>query len=174
MSKPYAELSPERLERVRAYEKTRQIRRRDVRARSVGVRSISKRELHVLRAEYAVELSELETMRPRRRLECFGGPRPCPFVGCKFNLFLDVTVAGSLKLNFPDLEPDEMPPLGSCALDVAEQGGLTLEQLGAVLNVTRERARQLEEMLVRKLRVSALAEFEERMGWSPNEVADVF
>jgi sigma-70-like protein len=174
LSKPYAKLSTEQLNRVRAYEQTRRVRRREVRAHSVGVRSISKRELHVLRAEYAEELTELAASRPKRRLECVYGPRPCPFVGCKFNLFLDVTVAGSLKLNFPDLEPDEMPPLGSCALDVAEQGGLTLEQLGAALNVTRERARQIEEQLIRKLRSSALAEFEERMGWSPNEVPDVF
>ena len=33
----------------------------------------------------------------------------------------------------------------SCALDVAERGGLKNEDVGAIMNLTRERVRQIEE-----------------------------
>jgi DNA-directed RNA polymerase sigma subunit (sigma70/sigma32) len=32
----------------------------------------------------------------------------------------------------------------TCALDVADRGGITLEEVGRLLNLTRERVRQLE------------------------------
>jgi DNA-directed RNA polymerase sigma subunit (sigma70/sigma32) len=45
-------------------------------------------------------------------------------------------------MNFPDKEPWELPE--TCALDVADRGGVTLEEVGGWLNLTRERVRQLE------------------------------
>ena len=83
--------------------------------------------------------------RPRTRAECEDGPRPCPWVGCGYNLYLDVNESrGTLKLNFPDREPGQMPSVGSCALDVAERGGVELEVVGLLTNLTRERIRQME------------------------------
>ncbi|HTJ17793.1 MAG TPA: sigma factor-like helix-turn-helix DNA-binding protein [Steroidobacteraceae bacterium] len=90
--------------------------------------------------------------KPRLRSECVDGARPCPFVSCRYHLFLDVTRNGGLTLNYPDLEPDQL--LESCCLDVADRGGATLEIVGEVLNLTRERARQLEEILLERLRKS--------------------
>lgn len=87
--------------------------------------------------------------RPATRGECAGGPRPCPFVSCEHHLYLDVSAAGGIKLNFPDLAPEELTE--SCALDVADRGGLPLEAVGAVLRITRERIRQIEEAACRKL-----------------------
>jgi hypothetical protein len=81
--------------------------------------------------------------RPRTRGECQGGARPCPYVSCAHHLYLDVTPSGSIKFNFPDLEVWEMRE--SCALDAAHRGGLKLEQVAARMNLTRERARQLQE-----------------------------
>jgi hypothetical protein len=87
---------------------------------------------------------------PASRDECRAGVRPCPWVSCRFHLYLDVNPrTGSLKLNFPDQEPHELSC--SCSLDVAEEGGLTLEDVGALLNLTRERARQLEAMALAKV-----------------------
>jgi len=78
---------------------------------------------------------------------------------------LDVTAAGSLKLNFPAdsldgvvanlFDPNVMRE--SCALDVAggkegDGDGVTLEEVGALMNVTRERIRQMEEKFKRKLK----------------------
>ncbi|MDP2343935.1 MAG: sigma factor-like helix-turn-helix DNA-binding protein [Deltaproteobacteria bacterium] len=87
---------------------------------------------------------------PASRAECRSGIRPCPWVSCRFHLYLDVHPrTGSLKLNFPDQEPHELSC--SCALDVADEGGLTLEDVGALLNLTRERARQLEAAALQKV-----------------------
>lgn len=85
---------------------------------------------------------------PVTRGDCANVPRPCPFVSCRNHLFLDVTASGSLKLNFPDLEPDQLRE--SCALDVADRGGTSLEDVAAAVNVTPERARQVEESALRK------------------------
>ncbi len=81
--------------------------------------------------------------RPKTRSECAEQARPCPWVSCKHHLYLDVNPrTGSIKINFPDLEPWEMQH--SCALDVADHGGHTLEEVGDITNLTRERIRQLE------------------------------
>ncbi len=80
--------------------------------------------------------------RPKKRSDCKNGPRPCPWVSCRYNLYLDVNnETGSIKVNFPDQEPWECQH--SCALDVAESGELTFEEIGAVMNLTRERIRQI-------------------------------
>ena len=60
---------------------------------------------------------------------------------------------GSIKLNFPDLEVWELED--TCALDVADRGGITLEEVGEILNLTRERIRQVEVRGLEKLRESA-------------------
>lgn len=87
----------------------------------------------------------------RRRLPDTEIPsRPCPWVGCKHHLYLDVSAeTGSVKIAFPDLEPWELKH--SCSLDVAAQDGITLEETGRTMNVTRERIRQLESRGLRIL-----------------------
>lgn len=94
---------------------------------------------------------QLDEDMPQTRGECADGPRPCPWVGCKHHLYLDVNEeTGGIKLNFPDLEPHEMTE--TCSLDVAERDGVTLEQVGEILNLTRERIRQIEVRGLVKLR----------------------
>jgi len=39
----------------------------------------------------------------------------------------------------------------SCALDIADRGGTTLEDVGAIMNLTRERIRQVEVKALAKL-----------------------
>jgi DNA-directed RNA polymerase sigma subunit (sigma70/sigma32) len=39
----------------------------------------------------------------------------------------------------------------TCALDVADRGGATLEEVGDLLNITRERVRQMELVSLRSL-----------------------
>jgi hypothetical protein len=81
--------------------------------------------------------------RPRSRGECRDDERPCPWVACRHHLYLEANPeTGAIKVNFPDLEPWEL--IDTCALDVAERGALTLEEIAARLNLTRERTRQLE------------------------------
>ncbi len=71
---------------------------------------------------------------------------------------------GTFKLNFPDLEVWELGV--SCALDVADMGGTAIEQVSELLNVTRERIRQIETQALSKLGsvadTRALRDFHER------------
>lgn len=127
-------------------EQRRSRRKRAVRARTISVKRMTKRELEIGRLLYP----ETEYWKPRAREECLDGPRPCPFVSCKHHLFIDVSPrTGAIKLNFPDLEVWDMGE--SCALDVADRGGTTLEDVGAIMNLTRERIRQVEVKALAKL-----------------------
>ncbi|WP_426751248.1 sigma factor-like helix-turn-helix DNA-binding protein [Myxococcus sp. Y35] len=107
--------------------------------------------------EEAELLKQMDDTRPRTRADCVNGPRPCNFVSCKHNLYLDVNPeTGSIKLNFPDKEIWELEH--TCALDVAEKGGITLEEVGEIMNLTRERIRQVETRGLMKLREATEAE----------------
>lgn len=128
-------------------EQRRSRRKRDVRARTISVKRLSKAELERGRLLYPEDTA---SMRPKTRAECLDGPRPCPFVSCAHHLYLDVSPrTGAIKLNFPDLEVWEMTE--TCALDVADRGGTTLEEVGAIMNLTRERIRQVEVKGLAKL-----------------------
>lgn len=88
---------------------------------------------------------------PKTRNECVNMPRPCLFVSCRHHLFLDVNEeTGSVKFNFPNKEVWELEE--TCALDVADRGGITLEEVGSIMNLTRERIRQLELSGLKKLK----------------------
>ena len=127
-------------------EQRRSRRKRDIRARTISVKRMTKRELEIGRLLFP----EMDYWKPRTRAECVDGPRPCPYVSCKHHLFIDVSPrTGAIKLNFPDLEVWEMAE--SCALDVADRGGTTLEDVGAIMNLTRERIRQVEVKALAKL-----------------------
>jgi len=83
--------------------------------------------------------------------------RPCVFVGCRPNLYLDVTENGSIKMTRPELEPQEMRASRSCVLDVASGGPLRLDDTGHALDVSRERVRQLEVVALANLRTNLKA-----------------
>lgn len=88
-----------------------------------------------------------ETERPVTRADCLAGGvnemRPCPYVSCAHHLYIDVNKqTGAIKLNFPNFEPWDLKE--TCELDVADRGGVTLEEVGAIMNLTRERIRQVE------------------------------
>ena len=127
-------------------EQRRSRRKREIRARTISVKRMTKRELEIGRLLYP----EHDYEKPQTRSECLAGVRPCPFVSCKHHLYLDVSSrTGAIKLNFPDLEVWEMTE--TCALDIADRGGTTLEEVGAIMNLTRERIRQVEVKALAKL-----------------------
>jgi hypothetical protein len=106
---------------------------------------------------------------PTSRAQCVNMPRPCLYVSCRHHLYLDVNEeTGSVKFNFPDKEVWELEE--TCALDVADRGGITLEEVGLIMNLTRERIRQLELSGLEKLRVYTKGEdnLESYAKWDPN------
>ena len=123
---------------------------RRVRPRTISIKRLSKREIERGRQLFP----ETSYPRPQTRAECTQGEfaeRPCPFVSCKYHLYLDVSErSGAIKLNHPGLEVDELPE--SCALDVADRDGVTLDEIGAIMNVVRERIRQIEAKGLAKLK----------------------
>ena len=116
-------------------------------AKTIAMKRLTKEELRI----GALLYPERSYWRPKSRGECANVARPCPYVSCKYHLYIDVNPnTGSIKVNFPEKEVWELSQ--SCALDVAQQGGITLEEVGEILNLTRERIRQVEVRGLVKLR----------------------
>jgi hypothetical protein len=135
-------------------EVSRKVRRRRRRTRprskTIAMKRLTREELRV----GALMYPPVDIPRPTTREECRGEARPCPWVACKHHLYLDINPeTGSIKINFPDLEPWELQH--TCALDVAERGGITLEEVGEIMNLTRERIRQVEVRGLLKLKMGS-------------------
>jgi hypothetical protein len=133
-------------------------RRSGPRARTLSMSRASKRLLVVGARLYPVEEHSLY-QRPATRGDCLAGginaARPCPWVSCAQHLALYVHEgSGNVKVTSPGLdgEPDLDAMRDTCALDVADRGGETLDEVGAATNLTRERIRQLESVALRALR----------------------
>jgi len=75
---------------------------------------------------------------PKTRGDCRDGLRPCPYVRCYYHLW-----------SFTRAKP---LPHESCILDVADHGGATLEEVGKLMGITRERVRQIEYLALIRLR----------------------
>ena len=135
-------------------EVSRKIRRRRRRTRprskTIAMKRLTREELRI----GALMYPPVDIPRPTTRAECREEMRPCPWVACKHHLYLDINPeTGSIKINFPDLEPWELQH--TCALDVAERGGITLEEVGEIMNLTRERIRQVEVRGLLKLKMGS-------------------
>src|SRR5258706_8984202 len=133
---------------------SRKIRRRRRRTRprskTIAMKRLAREELR----QGALMYPPVDIPRPTTRAECREELRPCPWVACKHHLYLDINPeTGSIKINFPDLEPWELQH--TCALDVAERGGITLEEVGEIMNLTRERIRQVEVRGLLKLKMGS-------------------
>jgi hypothetical protein len=126
--------------------KPRRHRRTRPRGTTIAMKRLSLAELQRGAALYP----PVDLERPRTRADCGAEARPCPWVACKHHLYLDINPeTGSIKINFPDREPWELEH--TCALDIAEAGGKTLDEIGEITNLTRERIRQVEVRGLRKL-----------------------
>lgn len=139
------ELPPELSRKVR-----RRRRRTRPRSKTIAMKRLTREDLR----QGALMYPPVDIPRPTSRGECLDEVRPCPWVACKHHLYLDINPeTGSIKINFPDLEPWELKH--TCALDVAERGGITLEEVGEIMNLTRERIRQVEVRGLLKLKMGS-------------------
>lgn len=127
------------------------LRRKGARKHTESMRRLSKREF--ARGAEEFPASDVYT-RPVTRGDCIDGERPCPFLACRHHLALDIhPQRGSITINKPDVPIEEM--VETCALDVADRGPVTLEEIGEIMNITRERVRQIEERALAKAKYRA-------------------
>jgi hypothetical protein len=95
------------------------------------------RLLYLLKEEFLED-------RPLTRGECADFERPCPYIGCRYHLFMDYTTRGVPDSLWWSRDPLRMDQ--TCCLDIADAGPITLEEVGEMLGLTRERVRQIETM----------------------------
>lgn len=89
--------------------------------------------------------------KPKTRGECKKMSRPCLFVSCKHHLYLDISEkTGTIKFYHPEKKIWELEE--TCALDVADRGGVRLDDIADILNQTKERVRQVESKAIKKMK----------------------
>jgi hypothetical protein len=88
---------------------------------------------------------------------CTRGVEPCPRIDCRYHIH------GDARPSQVDAAP---VPATTCSIKIADRGGMTLEAVGEILGMTRERVRQIE--------VSARAKLQRRLsklGYSLGDLA---
>jgi hypothetical protein len=93
---------------------------------------------------HAVDLEALRGERspPKRRRDCPPPAELCPFIECRYHLWTDRVHRGRVMILAASSAYGD--PAHFCALHEADRGPKTLEQVGVVYGVSRERIRQLE------------------------------
>ena len=120
--------------------------------RTLGLRHIRRQAAR--RRTRSIGDEEPTYWRPQTRADCQRVKRPCCFVGCRFNLFLDTLPEGGIHFTKSEDVFDIAGMRQSCALDVADRGPLSLDDIGELEGLTRERVRQIEFSALSKLRAA--------------------
>lgn len=93
-------------------------------------------------------------IKPKTRADCAKISRPCPYVGCKHHLYLNV-IRGRLKIvpkNDGYVADVLIAMEHTCSLDAADENrGMTLEEIGQIMEVSRERVRQVQNIALGKI-----------------------
>lgn len=95
-------------------------------------------------------------MRPRTRGDCADGPRPCPWVGCRHHLYLEIDRRGR-PVTHHHVDPEDLDRLvDTCSLDVADRVSATGEQLdhesvAIRIGLSKQRSQQIEERTLRDI-----------------------
>lgn len=115
--------------------------------------SVAERQIiDELRAFSVRPVPHMLSTRPLTRAACESVQRPCPFVSCKWNTYLDVEEDGSVIINWGGCAPDEVPADRSCVLDIADAGGISDEEAMTVLGLPLRDANAVFESGLRRLR----------------------
>ena len=116
----------------------------------MNLKLVGERQIHRL---LYPEAEAIQALRPKTRGDCKDGIRPCPWVGCRHHLYLNVNEdTGSMTQNFPKTPVWDLAE--SCSLDLADANpdGLKLESMAAFMELTKERIRQIEVQALDQLR----------------------
>lgn len=98
---------------------------------------------------------------PRMRRECPSGP--CHHVACRYHLWTERCLdrqGGVVDLRETAAWGD---PEHTCTLREAERGPKTLQEIGRILDLSRERVRQIEAEVLERLRVTDTGELRETL-----------
>lgn len=95
---------------------------------------------------------EAPNWRPRTRADCAQVPRPCPYVGCRYNTTLDITQSGGIRWRQKDNWEDAFDGRDNCSLDVAARGPQNLQEIADITGVCRERVRQELDVALAKIK----------------------
>ncbi len=90
--------------------------------------------------------------RPQTRADCASVPRPCPYVGCRYNTTLDITASGGIRWRQKDNWEESFDGRDNCALDVAARGPQNLQEIANITGVCRERVRQELDVAIEKIK----------------------
>ena len=85
---------------------------------------------------------------PQTRGDCVDGPRPCQWINCRYSLVGEKGTAERGKayhFNTGDHDAPLDALAETCALDVADKGTHTLDEVAALLGVSRQRVQQISE-----------------------------
>jgi hypothetical protein len=108
-------------------------------------KSLGRRASKAERADWEVPLRL--PIYPATRGDCMDKTRPCVRYLCRYNLRFDVNLeTGIPKDLYPGVDPDNAAD--TCALDVAERGGHTLQELGDLMSIVLEHARYEERQAI--------------------------
>jgi hypothetical protein len=91
---------------------------------------------------------------PATREECKGSARPCPYVKCRYHLWLHEADARPGRRHEQGGAPaSALRPVTSrtCALDVVAEGAHTYAEIGELLGISDEGARIIAEKAIAKL-----------------------
>lgn len=110
--------------------------------------------INILIPRHAGDLRRLPQLpyefgRPKTRSDCIDGPRPCPWMSCRHNLLIEVNEDTGGIYTTRNIEGDELP---TCSLDVADEGGHDLAEVGEILGITFQATQVIESRALAKLR----------------------
>lgn len=117
--------------------------RHEIAPRTIGIEQMQKEACCSIQEEPSPE------DRPRCRAECENSQRPCPWVSCKYHLYLDVMPSGSIRFNFPGKDVWELRE--TCALDVADRGKQHSDEIARLINLTSSNCRETLTLYKRRL-----------------------
>ncbi len=109
---------------------------------------------HVKEGHLSETVDLRQERRPKTRGECKAGPRPCPWVSCRYHLGIAIAHNGSIKHTLKDGGGFQH----TCALDVADAGGLDSEELVKLMGLTQEAVRLQMTTALRRFRDALLAQ----------------
>lgn len=118
----------------------------------------------------------LDATLPKTRAECVDAPRPCGRFRCRHALIAVEPVSRVGRRHANRINPPvtlidlRRVHLGTCALDLAEKGGMSAKEVGVVLGCTVRRAEQILSLAMAKVQLAAScdADLAEDLGAEPD------